>query len=142
MICARCLRALRPSARAHPTRLLAAARTPPLPSTRRSASAAAQPFTVPAAMSSPDGGASSSLTGDAPAGQEAPAAVALSTVPGGTVLRGLNIYKDRADPVAMEDGEYPAWLWRVLDRPGAEGDGSPEALLSASFFLGPSRWIY
>jgi large subunit ribosomal protein L54 len=126
MICARCLRALRPAApaRARPTRLLASS---PLaqPSARRAASAAAQPFTVPAAMSAPSSGDT------APTEGEAPAAAALSSVPGGTVLKGLGIYKDRAEPVAKEDGEYPAWLWRVLDRRDVHADGSPEALLSA-----------
>jgi large subunit ribosomal protein L54 len=125
MICVRCLRRLRPgAAAARPARLLAAAGTSALPSSRRSASAAAQPFTVPAAMSRPADGPAAE--GD----KTGRTAIAMSSVSGGTTLRGLNIYKDRQDPVAMEDAEYPEWLWRVLDRPGADGDGSPEALLS------------
>ncbi|KAJ2456035.1 hypothetical protein EV183_000378 [Coemansia sp. RSA 2336] len=34
----------------------------------------------------------------------------------GTVLKGLNIYKDGKDPVALKDEEYPEWLWTLLDK--------------------------
>ncbi|KAJ2761101.1 hypothetical protein IWQ56_003908 [Coemansia nantahalensis] len=34
----------------------------------------------------------------------------------GTVLKGLNIYKEGNDPVALKDDEYPAWLWTLLDK--------------------------
>ena len=44
-------------------------------------------------------------------------------MPAGTVLKGLNFYKDKQDPVAMADEEYPAWLWRVLDKTSAEAGG-------------------
>jgi len=37
-----------------------------------------------------------------------------SSVPAGTVLKGLNFMKNKQDPVAMEDHEYPAWLWDAL----------------------------
>ncbi|KAF2716359.1 hypothetical protein K431DRAFT_279086 [Polychaeton citri CBS 116435] len=33
----------------------------------------------------------------------------------GTKLKGLNFIKGKQDPVALEDHEYPAWLWTVLD---------------------------
>lgn len=33
----------------------------------------------------------------------------------GTVLAGLNIFKDKTDPVALRDDEYPEWLWSCLD---------------------------
>ncbi|KAJ2527914.1 hypothetical protein GGH20_002864 [Coemansia sp. RSA 1937] len=33
----------------------------------------------------------------------------------GTVLKGLNIYKQGKDPVALKDEEYPDWLWTLLD---------------------------
>jgi len=46
-----------------------------------------------------------------------------SSCPAGTVLKGLNFYKDKQDPVAMADEEYPAWLWGVLDK----GKGGVEA---------------
>jgi len=44
-------------------------------------------------------------------------------VPAGTVLKGLNFYKDKQDPVALADEEYPAWLWRVLDKTSGEVGG-------------------
>lgn len=52
-----------------------------------------------------------------------------SSVPAGTVLKGLNFMKNQQDPVAMEDHEYPDWLWEVLRSKqeaagaGAEGEG-------------------
>lgn len=54
-----------------------------------------------------------------------------SSVPAGTVLKGLNFMKNKQDPVALEDHEYPPWLWTVLNQKGdaassnsgdAEGD--------------------
>ncbi|BGP27061.1 ribosomal protein L37, mitochondrial [Rhodotorula toruloides] len=41
-----------------------------------------------------------------------------SSCPAGTVLKGLNYLKDASDPVAMEDLEYPSWVWQL---------GQPEA---------------
>lgn len=44
-----------------------------------------------------------------------PAAGARSICVEGTVLAGLNIFKDKTDPVALRDDEYPEWLWSCLD---------------------------
>ncbi|KAJ3330720.1 hypothetical protein HDU76_005031 [Blyttiomyces sp. JEL0837] len=33
----------------------------------------------------------------------------------GTVLKGINIYAGKSDPVAKPDSEYPEWLFRILD---------------------------
>jgi large subunit ribosomal protein L54 len=131
MICTRCLRLMRRPGGARPPRFAARA-TPTPPPTRRNASnaAATQPFTVPPAMSPSGVDAAAAATADS-AGEHSPAAaVALSSVPGGTVLRGLNIYRDKQDPVAMEDAEYPQWLWKVLELRGADGEASPDELLS------------
>ncbi|KAI8912329.1 mitochondrial ribosomal protein L37-domain-containing protein, partial [Powellomyces hirtus] len=38
-----------------------------------------------------------------------------SSVPEGTVLKGINILKDGEDPVAKADKEYPDWLWSLLE---------------------------
>ena len=53
-----------------------------------------------------------------------------SSVPAGTPLKGLGYYKGRDPPVAMEDHEYPDWLWSLLDQEKSrsskekkEGDG-------------------
>ncbi|KAI1106713.1 mitochondrial ribosomal protein L37-domain-containing protein [Jackrogersella minutella] len=39
----------------------------------------------------------------------------LSICPEGTVLTGLNYFKNRQDPVALADDAYPEWLWTVLE---------------------------
>jgi hypothetical protein len=39
-----------------------------------------------------------------------------SSIAAGTPLKGLNFLKDRGDPVALADDEYPSWLWTILDR--------------------------
>ncbi|WFC99268.1 hypothetical protein MYAM1_002012 [Malassezia yamatoensis] len=52
-------------------------------------------------------------TGSSPAAKsDAP-----SVAPAGTVFTGLSIFKDRADPVAKPDHEYPNWLWDLLEDP-------------------------
>ncbi|KAI5782216.1 mitochondrial ribosomal protein L37-domain-containing protein [Pyronema domesticum] len=38
-----------------------------------------------------------------------------SSIAAGTKLFNINYFKNKADPVALEDSEYPAWLWTVLD---------------------------
>lgn len=44
----------------------------------------------------------------------APPIAVVSSVPAGTPLKGLNLFKNKSDPVAMEDSEYPSWLWTTL----------------------------
>ncbi|WRT64743.1 uncharacterized protein IL334_001677 [Kwoniella shivajii] len=39
----------------------------------------------------------------------------VSSVPAGTTLTGLSILKDKPDPVALEDDQYPPWLWNLLE---------------------------
>jgi hypothetical protein len=59
-------------------------------------------------------------------------------VAAGTTLKGLNFVKGKNDPVALEDGEYPAWLWGILKKgKGGEGvadAGSVEGDLFCMFF--------
>ncbi|KAI8879311.1 hypothetical protein K501DRAFT_226843 [Backusella circina FSU 941] len=38
-----------------------------------------------------------------------------SSVPKGTVLKGIHYFKEGKEPVALEDSEYPDWLWDLLD---------------------------
>ncbi|KAI9639976.1 hypothetical protein NHQ30_011645 [Ciborinia camelliae] len=53
-----------------------------------------------------------------------------SSIPAGTILRGLNFLKGRDDPVALKEEEYPEWLWHCLDKKkavdGAEETGGDE----------------
>ncbi|CAG8632173.1 8547_t:CDS:2, partial [Acaulospora morrowiae] len=45
---------------------------------------------------------------------EAPIKV-VSSVPAGTILKGINIFKGGSDPISKLDEEYPDWLWELLD---------------------------
>lgn len=33
----------------------------------------------------------------------------------GTQMLGLNYFRNKTDPIAKEDNEYPEWLWSLLD---------------------------
>ena len=71
---------------------------------------------------------------DAPA-PEVGAAAALSACPAGTVLTGLNYFKNMTDPLALSDDKYPEWLWRCLDvqkkaDDAAADDGADEFCMS------------
>ncbi|KAK4703304.1 large subunit ribosomal protein L54, partial [Phenoliferia sp. Uapishka_3] len=37
-----------------------------------------------------------------------------SSCPAGTKIAGLNILKNGSDVVALEDHEYPSWLWTLV----------------------------
>lgn len=39
----------------------------------------------------------------------------MSSCPEGTVMTGLNYFKNKTDPVALADDAYPEWLWRCLE---------------------------
>ncbi|KIW22569.1 uncharacterized protein PV07_10854 [Cladophialophora immunda] len=39
-----------------------------------------------------------------------------SSIPGGKELRGLGYTKAKPKVLAMEDDEYPEWLWKLLDQ--------------------------
>ncbi|KAF2146614.1 uncharacterized protein K452DRAFT_219178 [Aplosporella prunicola CBS 121167] len=76
---------------------------------------AAQPFSAP-------------LTPGSVESAKPPAAPVLvqSSVPAGTPLKGLNFLKNKQDPVALEDSEYPAWLWTVLKSKTASKEAETE----------------
>ncbi|OHF01299.1 hypothetical protein CORC01_03332 [Colletotrichum orchidophilum] len=42
-------------------------------------------------------------------------AAPISSCPPGTVLNGLNYLKNKTDPIALPDEEYPDWLWTILE---------------------------
>ncbi|KAL7275111.1 hypothetical protein RUND412_001967 [Rhizina undulata] len=44
----------------------------------------------------------------------------------GTPLKNINYYKSRGDPIALEDHEYPKWLWKCLDSARLSADGDKE----------------
>ncbi|KAG1473783.1 hypothetical protein G6F56_000749 [Rhizopus delemar] len=39
----------------------------------------------------------------------------VSSAPKGTVLKGIQFLKDKPEPIALDDSEYPEWLWNLLD---------------------------
>lgn len=55
----------------------------------------------------------------------------------GTPLRGLNYTKNGPNLVAMDDSEYPSWLWKLVDDGGkggmAGGDDAEEVRKFKSF---------
>ncbi|KAI4860330.1 mitochondrial ribosomal protein L37-domain-containing protein [Hypoxylon rubiginosum] len=50
----------------------------------------------------------------------------LSACPEGTVLTGLNYFKNQTDPVALPDDAYPTWLWDCLDVQKKADEGADE----------------
>lgn len=45
-------------------------------------------------------------------------------------MKGLNYLKDKPDPIALPDEEYPQWLWDLLD-PKAAGQGQKKGFQAA-----------
>ncbi|KAK8181920.1 mitochondrial ribosomal protein L37-domain-containing protein [Phyllosticta capitalensis] len=79
---------------------------------------AAQPFSTPATPSPPE----------TVKPKKSPDVVTVqSSVAAGTTLKGLNFLKNKQDPVAMEDSEYPPWLWRILKPEGKKDAENLEA---------------
>lgn len=146
MICRRCLlragsRGLRSSPAASNSPLRAFTTTRPAsakaPSTDAALSAspnppalstgAAQPLSTPHTPSP-------AAAGVKPAKSSSPPVLVQSSVPAGTPLKGLNFYKNKTDPVAMEDSEYPAWLWNVLkSEAGNEEDAVGDLFCRSNF---------
>jgi hypothetical protein len=140
MICTRCLTRL---SRRAPTSTLASRSLTTTPSRQYSTPTTSETSTTTAPRSSSGAPSATSKPGVAqpfstpltpapaailskPSSGKASAPRVQSSVPAGTVLKGLNFYKDKQDPVAMADEEYPAWLWGVLDKGkgGAEAKGA------------------
>jgi large subunit ribosomal protein L54 len=77
---------------------------------------AAQPFSTPLTPSPSAGaGAEKKKTNPKATGKSSRTSKIVSIVAAGTVLKGLNFMKNLQDPVAMEDHEYPEWLWAALE---------------------------
>lgn len=147
MICARCmLRTLRSQSRHHArhystiqslraaqqslTEHQATVSSPQGPSGAPSATStsAAQPFSTPLSASPTAHGMDSKPKSQSP--------LVISSVPAGTPLKGLNFMKGKSDPLAMEDHEYPEWLWRILeDKKAAAETGTDGDIYCMSIFL-------
>jgi large subunit ribosomal protein L54 len=51
----------------------------------------------------------------------------------GTVLKGINIFSGKSDPIAKPDSEYPSWLWSLLDK--AKEGGSLQEMQNRNWTL-------
>jgi large subunit ribosomal protein L54 len=102
MICRTCLRQAASIGRRQPISTLRTFSTSISLRNAAQASAAAAPeLTTP--------------TGEDPSAPAAAGKPALSICTEGTVLNGLNYFKNKNDPVALADDQYPEWLWRCLE---------------------------
>jgi len=69
----------------------------------------------------------------------------VSITPAGQALSGINYIKGKPDPVALEESEYPEWLWHVLDgKPLDEGaenaDGDEFGKLKCCCYVRLAFW--
>lgn len=69
-----------------------------------------------------------------------PGAVVSGTV-AGTPLRHINYLKGKTDPIALEDSEYPDWLWTLLasSKTAATADGEAVGDLYCEFYTSRPR---
>jgi hypothetical protein len=56
-----------------------------------------------------------------------------SSIAAGTPLKGLNFEKNKTDPVALPDDEYPEWLWTILQRQEKDAEGAGAGDLFCTF---------
>ncbi len=54
-----------------------------------------------------------------------------SSCAAGTVMKGLNVFVGKQDPVALPDSEYPEWLWSKLNPP--KRHFSPDEQISRAY---------
>ena len=50
-----------------------------------------------------------------------------SCIPAGTALKGMAYLKNKEPPMALEDHEYPEWLWGLLKTQKGGQDGATDA---------------
>jgi large subunit ribosomal protein L54 len=124
MICRNCLRAASRARTsiAQPQRFLTtssrlANATPP-PST--TATTSAQPLSDPLTPAAP--GSLKAAASEAAKKKATP--LVKSSIAAGTPLKGLNFEKNKQDPVALPDDEYPEWLWTILQRQEKTAEGA------------------
>jgi large subunit ribosomal protein L54 len=122
MICRSCLRAAsrtHPSPAPQPRRFLTLSSrlsaAPPATST-----ASAQPLSEPHTPSAP----SSLKVAASDASKKKATPLVKSSIPAGMPLKGLNFEKNKQDPVALPDDEYPEWLWTILMRQEKTAEGA------------------
>lgn len=103
-------------------------------STPATSTSSAQPFSAPITPGADPGIKAQA----AEAAKKKPAPLVKSSIPAGTPLKGLNFEKNKQDPVALPDDEYPAWLWTILrtKEEGSEGVGVGDLFcMPSTYFL-------
>jgi large subunit ribosomal protein L54 len=90
------------------------------PNAVTSSPAASQPFSAP--LTPAPSPTLKAQAADASKKKVAP--LVKSSVVAGTPLKGLNFEKNKSDPVALADEEYPEWLWTILTRQEKAADGA------------------
>ena len=62
----------------------------------------------------------------------------------GSRMTGLNYFKNKPDVLALDDSEYPEWLWSLLDGGKSEKKGGvdPNSMLLLFFPLSPFWVVY
>ncbi|KAI0022942.1 mitochondrial ribosomal protein L37-domain-containing protein [Xylariomycetidae sp. FL0641] len=119
MICRRCLQR---AARIAPTR------TPPATTTRRPFSrSAARLYASSPAPEPPGPGPEGEPVLSTPLADAPEPEAARSACKPGTVLKGLNYFKNKQDPVAKSDAAYPEWLWGCLEVQNKKEDAGDDA---------------
>ncbi|KLJ09695.1 hypothetical protein EMPG_14867 [Blastomyces silverae] len=88
--------------------------------------------------SQPSSAPSITLPGAAPPSSTAPPTAkgnepprVMSGTPAGTKLKGLNYTKNKPDVFAMEDHEYPDWLWGLLEEAKSKTNADGKADVAA-----------
>ncbi|KAI1329656.1 mitochondrial ribosomal protein L37-domain-containing protein [Xylariaceae sp. FL0255] len=143
MICGRCLQhASAVSTRATIRQPIATARTLPirttttnltsrsisLTATRQNATPTDTPASSDPTAAAADAASTTTTTTTTTEAGAGAGANNISTCIEGTVLKGLNYFKNRTDPVALEDSSYPPWLWQCLEvQKKADEEGAEDA---------------
>ncbi|KAI1461680.1 mitochondrial ribosomal protein L37-domain-containing protein [Annulohypoxylon moriforme] len=115
MICQRCLKRASALSSRIPSTLRSPAAIRTFSSTLPQRSPPVAPSSSPEPASTPAGESPvfSTPLSDTPAGGEEK--LSISACPEGTILTGLNYFKNRTDPVALADDAYPSWLWTCIE---------------------------
>ena len=104
-------------------------RTPPA----ATSTAAAQPFSEPLTPAPP----AELKTQASQAAKKKVTPLVKSSIAAGTPLKGLNFEKNKQDPVALHDDEYPEWLWTILTRQEKLAEGAGMGDLFCTFTRSP-----
>ncbi|KAI1093571.1 mitochondrial ribosomal protein L37-domain-containing protein [Rostrohypoxylon terebratum] len=110
MICKRCLQRASALSSRIPLRTSRAVRPFSTTLTQRSPPAADSPSSTPKPSSEPP--VLTTPLADSAANEPKPR---ISACPEGTILTGINYFKNREDPVALADDAYPSWLWTCIE---------------------------